>query len=75
MDKLGLHLLKRRKRGKKNSHNMNKNLTNILLIMLEVYFITLMTRFIFTFRLFKSYQPDLPEYVNAKKIGPKKIPS
>ena len=54
---------------------MNKNQTNILLIILEVYFVTLMTRFISTFRLFNSYQPDLPEYVNSKKIGPKKMSS
>ena len=52
---------------------MNKNLTNFPLIILEVYFVTLMTTFIFTFRSFKNYHPDLPEYVNAKKIGPKKI--
>ena len=42
---------------------------------MEVYFVTLMTRFIFTLRSFKSYQPDLPEYVNVKKIGPKKMSS
>ena len=34
-----------------------------------------MNRFIFTFRSFKSYQPDLPEYVSAKKIRPKKMSS
>ena len=54
---------------------MKKNLKNVLLIILEVFFVTLMTRFIFTFRSFKSYQSDLTEYVNAKKIEPKKIPS
>ena len=34
-----------------------------------------MTKFIFTFKSFKSYQPDLPDYINAKKIGAKIMPA
>ena len=32
-----------------------------------------MIRFIFMFKSFKSYQPNLPGYVNAKKIGHNKM--